>query len=250
MHDQKESVKITGKFIAHDKHGVPVIIEWQKMEFFGSAFTSAMKDAWKVARESYLPVEMDFLRAYPEVVASEKYFAPFEPLFKEGLDAVDWDEAEKVMQELLKSHFIFDVSTFDPSIIAMFAQDECYFVVVKDLQTKALRGFITFMVRSSYPQGDTKGMSFAVDQRFQNCGLGKLLMSSIFKIKPDVKRIFLCTRVTNEIALNAYQSWGFTKDVNPILDHPFNLEHWTFLDYKADQKSILQNTAVGLAKVS
>jgi GNAT superfamily N-acetyltransferase len=92
-------------------------------------------------------------------------------------------------------------------------------------------------------------MSFAVDPEYQNRGLGKLLTSLIFKINTNIKRIFLCTRVTNNIALNAYKNWGFTLDSNPILDHTFNLEHWTFLEYKIDKTNILQKIAEGLKEI-
>lgn len=249
VNDQKELMKTAGQFIAYDKQGVLVTIEWQKTTFFAPEFATVMKEVWPIAREAYIPVEMQFLRAYPKVVGAEDYFKPFEPLFKDGLNAIDWVKAEETMQALLKSHFIFDASTFGDEIRAMFAKDVCYVVTVKDQQTNGLRGFITFMVRSNYAQGDIKVMSFAVDLGQQNRGLGKLLMSSILKIIPDIKRIFLCTRVTNDTALKAYRSWGFVKDENPVMDHAFNLDHWEFLEYKLNTSNTLQKTAAGLQAV-
>ena len=82
----------------------------------------------------------------------------------------------------------------------------------------------------------------------QNSGVAKLLISSIFSVVPEGRRIFLCTRVTNENALKAYRSWGFTPDLNPTQDahYTFNLEHWTFLEYKADRANVLQAIAAGL----
>ncbi len=248
MNNQKEPIKTTGQFTANDKQGVPVIVEWQKTTLFAPEFATAMKVVWPVAREAYTPVEMQFLRTFPQVVGTEDYFKPFEPLFKDGLHVVDWGKAEETMQTLLKSHFIFDTSTWGAEVTALYANDVCYVVTVKEQKTNTLRGFITFMMRANYTQGDTKVMSFAVDQTHQNRGLGKLLMSSMLKIAPDVKRIFLCTRVTNDPALKAYRSWGFTKDENPVMDHAFNLNHWTFLEYKVNESDTLQKTAERLVE--
>lgn len=239
MNDHKESIRTAGQFTVQDKAGAPIILEWQQTTLFAPEFAAVMKEIWPLARAAYTPVEMQFLHKFPQVVGSEPYFKAFEPLFKNGLKAVDWAKAEETMQTLLKSHFIFDASTWGPEVIAEYSKDVCYVVTARDQQTKALLGFITFMIRPSYAQGDIKVMSFAVDVHHQNRGLGKLLMSSILKIDTTIKRIFLCTRVTNDTALKAYRAWGFVADEHPILDHAFNLEHWTFLEYRLDKNDSL-----------
>ena len=91
-------------------------------------------------------------------------------------------------------------------------------------------------------------MSFAVAKEHQKHGIGKLLMSSIFKIEPSIKRIFLCTRVTNKTAVKGYSSWGFVNDEKPVLDHAFNLDHWTFMEYKTEHMNILQQVATTLVE--
>jgi len=246
MNDQKEQIKTSGQFSANDKQGVPVIIEWQKTTLFAPEFAAAMKEAWPLARETYTPVEVDFLKTYPQVVGVEDYFKPFEHLFKNGVDTVDWTKVEETMQEQLKSHFIFDTSTFGPEVFAMYSKDDCYVVKIKNKQTGLLLGFITFMKRANYKEGELKVMSFAIDQDHQGRGLGRLLMSSILKMTSNIQRIFLCTRVTNDNALKAYKAWGFLDDKNPIMDHAFNLNHWKFLEYKVNSSDILQKTASGL----
>lgn len=238
MNNQKEQK--SGHFLAHDKQGVAVVLEWHKTNIVQADFAANMKNAWAFARDAYVPVEMDFLKAFPEVVGAEPYFTPFVPLFAEGVEHVDWDAAEKTMETILKGHFVFDPAQFPQQVIEMFGQDTSFFVAVKDQATDIMLGFITFLMRNNYVAGDIKVMSLAVSVDHQNRGLGKLLMSSIFKIVPDIKRIFLCTRVTNVVALNAYRSWGFTIDKSPILDHAFNMNHWTFMEYKVDQSDILQ----------
>lgn len=246
MNNQKEEK--SGQFFAHDKHGMAVVLEWHKTSIVAPEFAADMKNAWTFARDAYVPVEMDFLKAFPGVVGTEPYFAPFEPLFAAGVEHVDWNEAEKTMEAILKGHFVFDPAQFPKQVIEMFAQDTCFFVAIKDQATGTMLGFITFLMRSKYAAGDIKVMSLAVSVDHQNRGLGKLLMSSIFNIVPGINRIFLCTRVTNVIALKAYSSWGFTIDENPVLDHAFNLKHWTFMEYKADQFDILQKVAKALVE--
>lgn len=236
----------TGQLIGKDKLNNSVIVEWQKTNITSPIFAGVMAEVWDFAREAYLPVEMNFLKAFPDVVGKEPYFKAFEPLFKDGVENVDWAAAERVMADLLKNHFVFDPSKFSEQVVKMFADDICFFVTLKEASSRKTIGFITILMRKSYAQGDAKIMSFAVDPAHQNRGLGKLLMSAIFKIMPDVQRIFLCTRVTNEAALKAYRSWGFITDPQPIMDHPFNLEHWTFLHYPVRNSIILQSAAARL----
>jgi ribosomal protein S18 acetylase RimI-like enzyme len=107
----------------------------------------------------------------------------------------------------------------------------------------ALLGFAAFMTRATYPAHTVKVMALGVKPEHQNRSLGKLLMSSIFKIMPETTNLFLCTRVTNNTALAAYKAWGFEHEANPIMDHMFNLNHWTFLKYNPTEVTILQTVA-------
>lgn len=226
-----------------DNLETPVILEWTTTNVIAPEFATAMATLWPLARAAYTPVEMNFLKAFPEVVGAESYFKPFESLFNNGVKTVNWHAAQKIMESALERHFVFDPAKFSEQMIAMFANDSCVLVTVKDQQTKETLGFITFLMRASYPTGNVKVMSFAVDPTHQKRGLGKLLMSSIFNIAPETTRIFLSTRVTNKTALNAYKSWGFVGDNAPILDHAFNLEHWSFMEYQTNQSILLQSFA-------
>lgn len=231
-------------FQAQDNNGRNILIEWHITNMMSADFAHFMKSVWSFARDAYMPVEMDFLKAFPEIVGQEPYFAPFEPLFmNKEFSEIDWSAAKKTMETLLKGHFVFDPAQFPKQVIEMFGKDRVICVMAKEQSTGATIGFITFLMRQDYQSGDIKVMSFAVDVNHQKRGLGKILMSSIFKIIPTITRIFLCTRVTNVAALHAYRRWGFVIDHNPIMDHAFNPDHWTFMEYKVDQSNILQKTA-------
>ena len=137
------------------------------------------------------------------------------------------------MTSILQGHFVFDPSKFNDQIINLYKNDRVFFISAIDGATNKTIGFITFLIRQNYTQGDVKVMSFAVEPNHQKRGIGKLLMSSIFKIEPTIKRMLLGTRVTNKAALHAYRSWGFVLDEKPVLDHAFNLDHWTFMEYQS-----------------
>lgn len=235
----------TNRFETTDKAGTPITLEWFKTTFLDPSFADGMKQAWEVARPAYVPVEMQFLKAFPDIVGKEPYFKAFEPLFTNGIEQVDWTAAETVITEILKSHFIFDPAMLSEAMVQAYGQDGCIMVTAKS-SAGALLGFAAFMSRATYPQGTVKVMALGVAPEHQKRGLGKLLMSSIFKIMPQTANLFLCTRVTNNTALAAYKAWGFSPDANPIMDHAFNLAHWTFLSYNPTEVTVLQTVANNL----
>ena len=242
MNNHMEQKKV-GSCVAQDKLGVSVVLEWHQTNIVSARFADLMKQVWCFARGAYVPVEMDFLKAFPEVVGVDQYFKVFEPLFAQGVANVDWQLAEDKMTTNLQEHFVFDPLQFPQQMVEMYSKDICYAAVIKEQSTGKVLGFISFLKRAQYAPGDIKVMILAVDVAHQKRGLGKLLMSSIFAIDPEVKRIFLCTRVTNINALSAYHSWGFVRDENPVLDYAFNLNHWTFMEYKVEQHDSLQKIA-------
>jgi hypothetical protein len=69
--------------------------------------------------------------------------------------------------------------------------------------------------------------------------LGKLLTGSLFKLLPEAQRIFLYTRPTNDVAQQAYRSYGFKVNEKPITD-PIFAKGWLMFEYQADQSDILQ----------
>src|SRR5438105_12732289 len=70
-----------GSFHAHDNNGHDIVVEWHMTNMMSADFAHFMKSVWNFARDAYMPVEMDFLKDFPEVVGKDPYFAPFETLF-------------------------------------------------------------------------------------------------------------------------------------------------------------------------
>lgn len=243
--------KTTGLFFAKDKLGKKVILEWIKTDMLSKEYSTAMSSVWEIACQTYTKVEMQFLRAHPEVVGNDAYFKPFEPLFKDGLNKVDWKLVEKTMQKILKQFFVSNPSSLNDKMKKTLASIEHIFIVIKDKKTNKQLGFITFLITPEYAYGNIKCIVFAILPEEQNRGLGKLAMSSILNIISNIKRIFLCTRITNENAKRAYLNWGFVEDKNPVIEehqYTFNKDHWMFMEYKVDKSDTLQKAAIGLTK--
>ncbi len=241
----------SGHLSAIDKSGVPVTLEWTNTDVRSPNFSVLMKEICSIVVSAFTPVEVQFLKTHPEL--HDEYCASFEPIFKSGpvaadwtifkngLKASDWSLVEEKMHSILTGIQLMDYSNFG-------VNDVHCFVLAKDEKTKKLLGYIAFHITPNFAYGDVKASGIGIAPSEQNRGLGKILMSSIFKIVPEINHIPLSTRVTNGTALRAYQNWGFTPDNNPTPEPhmPINKKHWIYLEYNVDQADILQKTAASL----
>ncbi|MCK4265037.1 GNAT family N-acetyltransferase [Candidatus Babeliales bacterium] len=230
-------------FLSKDKFGKEVILEWIKTDMLSPKYSSAMKSVWKIACQTYTTIEMDFLKAHPEVVGSDAHFKPFESLFKAGINNVDWNLVKEKMQNILKGIFIFDSSIYSNEMKKSLENVRQIFVSLKDKENGKQLGFITFLISPKYKHGYVKSIALSILPKEQNRGLGKLAMSSIFKIIPQTKSIFLCTRITNQKAKNAYLNWGFVENrklISTENQYTFNKDHWIFMEYKSKEADVLQ----------
>ena len=242
MINNDQFINKQGSFVAKTKQGSSVLIEWQCDTSFSQVTIDTMATLWECARQAYLPVEIDFLKQFSEVVGAEGYYKLFEPLFAQGIENVDWSQAEIIMEGMLKNHFVIDLSKIPESIVAQYQNDQMIIVTAKDEQTETLLGFMTFMIGNNYPKGYVKAIAAGVVPSMQGHGLGKIMMGALYKIVSQITCIFLCTRITNKQALRAYESWGFVRTDNPMQDphHQFNPKHWVFMQYDALHCNTLQ----------
>jgi ribosomal protein S18 acetylase RimI-like enzyme len=244
-------VKTAGKFLAKDKAGAPVVLEWIETDILSPDYAAGMKSIADIASQAFAAVELQFLREHPEAVQQDEYLKQYLPFFENGPEAVDWKLVEGKIQSNLKQMHELDFSSYGPDVLKPFINDVYFFVVIKDHATEAPLGYINFSIAPGYAQGDIKVTGIGIKPSEQNRGLGKLLMSSIFNIAPQIKRIFLCTRITNENAFRAYRSWGFVPDLNPIEEPNFKMirEHWNYMEYKIENSDVLQKTAATFEKM-
>ncbi len=238
--------EVSGKFLAQDKSGASIILEWIKTDIQSTDYVAGMKSIAEIASQAFAKVELQFLREHPEAVVQDQYLKQYIPFFENGAEAVDWKSVESKLQSNLKQMHEMDLSGYGPDVLKPYINDVYYFVIIKDQATKKPLGYANFSIAPEYTHGDIKVTGIGVAPLAQNRGLGKLLMSSIFKIAPQIHRIFLSTRVTNENALRAYLSWGFTPDLSSIQEPNMKIikEHWSYMEYKTENSDVLQKTAI------
>lgn len=237
-----------GTLQAKDKTGQSVMLTWTLSHVQDPRFKTTMQSICDLTVEAFTPVEINFVKQHPEAIAGldNAHFKTLEHLFSNGIDKVDWTEATALVAARIRQ--ISDPSRWSDNVLSMFTQCLYVIVTIQDAATKKLIGTATFFIMPGYGYGDIRVTSIAVTPSAQGRGLGKLLMSSIFKVVPWTQRIFLSTRITNETALKGYRSWGFVNDEHPQPNayHKTDPAHWAFLEYKANQCTILQEAATKL----
>ena len=244
-------MSLTGKFLAKDPFDNSLILEWIKTDITSEELAEFKKDISEIADHALAPIEIEFLRTYPEAVTQELFLMPCAPLFKEGVEGVDWKLVEHRIQETIKQFYLTDIKSFGADMIKPLLDDVYYLVKIKESGREQILGFAMFAITPELPYGDVKIIQVAVTQEGSNQEVDKWLMSSIFALIPDIKRLFVFLRPTNESALRIYCSLDFAEDKNGFQDpnHMVNMDYLRLLDYKSDRKKILQIIAEGLTNV-
>lgn len=228
---KKAQLEPRGSLQVKDKQGRALMLNWHLLATQSAAFMPCMNEIADLAAHAFTEVEYAFLKAYPQAVKTERLYQHLAPLFEKEMDEVDWKQVKKNIYDII--HRLYTSTDW-----SKFGIDDVYiFVTAREPNANRLTGFITFFIRPSYPFGTCKVTAMGVSEDEQGRGIGKLLMGSIFKIVPEVTRVFLSTRVTNARALAAYHTWGFSEDRHPIQEtgHVFNPEYWKFLEYGEGQ---------------
>lgn len=239
------SGQASGAFGAVDKAGATLTFEWEKLEVSDLVFAEKLKSLSDIYVQAYAPVWVRFLQKNPETITSIDRFKFLEPLFKQGIDSVDWNfVAEKLM---VRGRQVFgDLAAGDH-----WKHTVSWFVVVKNQAVPI--GFVQFFLKPEYPFGTIKVKNLMLLPSAQHRGIGKLLMSSIFKIMPsvDLKRLVLTALQTNKRAITAYASYNFKpyEDKNKQI-RPHSLDpYYVRMEYLTDQSDVLQNESQKLCQI-
>jgi len=220
-----------GLLEAKDARGNSVTLEWYFFDVLSPAYESVMKSISNTVVDAFTTVELQRVKMHPESLKDQFEFLA--DLFENGIENVNWKIAAERMQTKIKNIIEIDYSSiFDSNNI-------CILVIAYDKNTRQQLGVVQFLINPSLDYGDVNVPVLGIIPEAQGRGLGKLLLSSIFKIVPTVKGIILSTRVTNEKAINAYKAWGF-------IDYPewTNPEKgWVGFEYRTNLSDILQKRA-------
>ncbi len=218
-----------GIFSTLDAKGSSIILHWERIDGKSAQLTQQIRDASDILVQTYASQELEFAHKHPAAVKDEHFLKSLAPLFESAL--IDWTIVESQINDIFKAFF----TTTD---FAQFCKDgETQIVVLAvDRTTGKMLGFIQFISSPDYPAGSVKAGMFGIAPETLDRGLHELLMGSIFKIVPDIQRLFIHVRTTNEMALALYHSWGFA----PIAHQQ---GYWTDLEYIIKDNTRLQTKA-------
>jgi hypothetical protein len=237
--------KKAGQLITNDASGSPVVIDWHITDILSPDIAAFKKDVCNLAAEVTAAMEVQFLHKHPETVSQGGFAKACEPLFAQGIENVDWQAVQETLQATIKQFYLMDISKFGAEIINKLTEDVYFFASIKDQKTDTLLGFIMSAITPALPYGDIKVINVVVAPEAEKRELEKILLSTIFNVIPQVKRMFTITRPTNIKTLAAYSACGLTQDYNPVQDpnHQITMNHFVVFEYRTEQSDILQKTA-------
>lgn len=123
------------------------------------------------------------------------------------------------------------------------AQDVMWFVIAKD--KTGMIGYEEFLIKPEYPWGTIKASNCHILPSAQRRGLGKLFLSSLFKLLPQssIKRILIRSLEVNTQAIAACTSYGFRQyDDQDKHALPISWSSYcAFFEYQPDECALLQN---------
>lgn len=199
------------------------IIEWKRADILSKDLADFKRDISELASRELASVEAEFLRINPEAAGSELFLRACAPDLENGVEMADWKVIEEKIQSTIKQFYSMDLSKFGSEMIKPLMDDIYFFVSIK--RGGDIVGFVLFAITPALKTGDIKIINLLV--RLGDSGLEKALISSVFKLVPEAKRVFLFVRPTNEKAMRIYHSLGFKQDMNPFQDpnHKMNSKY-------------------------
>ena len=223
-------------FVATDKQSNPVFIKLEAICSDSPGIKNILERFSDTASRAFTKSEVQFLRAFPNLVFSDEHYKEFIPCFEKGINYVNWQLVEEKMHAQIKCLFGKAPTVFLALNLYVFGE-------IINKETQALLGVISFGVTPAMNYGEIKLTNVAIIPEFQKRGLGKLLISCIFKLIPKIGKIFLTVRPTNEEALCFYRQLGFIQ--NPKKQDG---DKFFVLEYLADKFDLLQKTSEGIGE--
>ncbi len=112
-------------------------------------------------------------------------------------------------------------------------------------ETREILGFLRLTVSSSDPYENIQLHNIGFKPAAQRQGLGKLILSSLFKLVPHITHIYLRVLPSNTPTRNAYHSYGFRQYTlqSNVTETDEYEPYFLPLEYKANQFDVLQKAA-------
>ncbi|MDZ4099349.1 MAG: N-acetyltransferase [Methylophilaceae bacterium] len=191
-----------GTLLATDKTGKPLTLRWHLYQ------PATQQDAFTAIRATLAPITTQTL-------------APIEHAFTQSV----------------RTQTVDPISEPDKP----WQPDEHSLIITahENMHTPPL-GYAHYAIRNTNPLGTITLDELAVAPSAQRRGIAKLLVSSIYKIMPQVARIELYVRPTNRQAQAAYLSYGFNREQIEDADCAKN---WYLFIYERAKTHLLQDIA-------
>lgn len=237
----KKNTPSSKSLTVRDNFGRTLSLEWLKTSILSPNLALFKKNVSELGSQVTARSETEFLKAYPEAAPEELFLKPCIPLLEKDLQSVDWSLIEKQIKSTIKQFYLIDLVSFGDAVIKPLLDDVYFLVHIK--HKDKLLGFAMFAITPALAFGNVKVINVITEFEKEKSNLEQLLISSIFTILPDTKRIFVYVRPTNKQTLENYLKWGFSKDLSSIEDpnHKTNASYQTLLEYKSKNSQLLEN---------
>lgn len=207
-----------------------------------ASFKASLAD---FAAEKLSESELVFLKTYPEAASTELFLRACHPLLATGTENADWHEVQQIIKNSIKQFYLADLSKFGPELIKPLLNDVYFCATVRKADDKYPLGFLLFSITPALAFGEVKVINFFIKEENKNEAICNLFMGLIFKILPQVNRIFLFARPTDSSVIETYVAMGFksTKNLPQDPNHVINHKYMISLDYTTNDSKILQRAA-------
>ncbi|KKP29502.1 MAG: hypothetical protein UR12_C0007G0033 [candidate division TM6 bacterium GW2011_GWF2_30_66] len=219
-----------GKFLAKDKQGNFVVLDWEMVNPKDKSYFEATKKVSDLYCLSRIDVQLDFWRKHPE-----KCPELMKDFIKEDKNNINLDLVKEKACELGK--LVFSPDDFSDKDEILF------FVNSRDKKSDKLLGSVIFGIGGEYDYGDVFIRDIVSRPEDRDRGLGKLMASSILKIVPNLTQIKVYVLDTNKNGVIVYSSWDFYKQE---IDSKNIKEGFILMGYDIEKSKLLQKVAANL----
>lgn len=232
----KEVTPEEGKIMTKDLRGKSISIDWKRTDILSEDLAHFKRSICELASEELGSIEWQFLRAYPESASQEIFLRSCVPLLKNGPENADWGAIKEEIQTTIKQFYLADLSKFG-EIIKPLMNDLYFFAAVKNEGEDHICGYIMFSITPALPFGNVKVINLLVREKERGRGLEKAMLSSIFKLIPQTKRLFCFARPTHKTGLEMYKALDFVPDSSSFVDpnHKVNTQYCIPLEYRIER---------------
>src|SRR5581483_1482142 len=165
-----------------DNSGIPILVEWYQTDIQSPVLVAFKKNICELASQILAPIEVQFLRAFPQAASQELFLKPCTPFFERGVEDVNWSEVEEKIKSTIKQFYLTDLSKFGAHVIKPLLDDIYIFATAKEKISGKLLGFFMSSITPALPYGSVKVINLGISENERNRGLDRLLLSSLFKI--------------------------------------------------------------------